>query len=172
MKAGLIGCGRRRRRRFSLLENVTPAIGLAPLGQRIAPGLLTEHGRQEAQSRRHPPSPRSGRDAVARIVRCGVERGRQAVQRRGPRGGGRGAPALVPTVTDRIDSRIPSRAGDQLRSIAQFGAGADNIDVQTAVQRGVTITNTPGVLTGGHRRHDHGADPGRAAPHRRRRESG
>ena len=34
-----------------------------------------------------------------------------------------------------------------LRLIAQFGAGVDNIDVATAVQRGITVTNTPGVLT-------------------------
>ena len=54
---------------------------------------------------------------------------------------------LVPTVTDRIDSKVLSRAGEQLRLIAQFGAGVDNIDVQTAVQRGITVTNTPGVLT-------------------------
>ena len=57
------------------------------------------------------------------------------------------ADVLVPTVTDRVDGRILSRAGDQLRLIAQFGAGVDNIDVATAVQRGITVTNTPGVLT-------------------------
>ncbi|MBS0384209.1 MAG: D-glycerate dehydrogenase, partial [Proteobacteria bacterium] len=57
------------------------------------------------------------------------------------------AEVLVPTVTDRVDGRLLSRAGDQLRLIAQFGAGVDNIDVQTAVQRGITVTNTPGVLT-------------------------
>jgi len=54
---------------------------------------------------------------------------------------------LVPTVTDRLDGRVLSRAGERLRLIAQFGAGVDNIDVQTAVQRGITVTNTPGVLT-------------------------
>ncbi|MBL8544410.1 MAG: D-glycerate dehydrogenase [Hyphomonadaceae bacterium] len=57
------------------------------------------------------------------------------------------ADVLVPTVTDRVDARVLSRAGEQLRLIAQFGAGVDNIDVQTAVQRGITVTNTPGVLT-------------------------
>jgi glyoxylate reductase len=57
------------------------------------------------------------------------------------------ADVLVPTVTDRLDSRVLSRAGERLRLIAQFGAGVDNIDVATAVQRGITITNTPGVLT-------------------------
>ncbi|WP_339796853.1 D-glycerate dehydrogenase [uncultured Hyphomonas sp.] len=57
------------------------------------------------------------------------------------------ADVLVPTVTDKLDGRIMARAGDQLRLIAQFGAGVDNIDVQSAVQRGITVTNTPGVLT-------------------------
>src|SRR5574338_1299622 len=57
------------------------------------------------------------------------------------------ADVLVPTVTDRVDGRVLARAGDGLRLIAQFGAGVDNIDVQTAVQRGITVTNTPGVLT-------------------------
>ncbi|HWA21563.1 MAG TPA: D-glycerate dehydrogenase [Caulobacterales bacterium] len=57
------------------------------------------------------------------------------------------ADVLVPTVTDRIDSKLLSRAGEKLRLIANFGAGVDNIDVATAVQRGITVTNTPGVLT-------------------------
>jgi glyoxylate reductase len=54
---------------------------------------------------------------------------------------------LVPTVTDKIDGRVLARAADRMRLIAQFGAGVDNIDVQTAVSRGITVTNTPGVLT-------------------------
>ena len=57
------------------------------------------------------------------------------------------ADVLVPTVTDQLDGRILARAGEQLRLIAQFGAGVDNIDVASAVQRGITVTNTPGVLT-------------------------
>lgn len=57
------------------------------------------------------------------------------------------ADVLVSTVTDKIDGRILARAGENLRLIAQFGAGVDNIDVQSAVQRGITVTNTPGVLT-------------------------
>jgi glyoxylate reductase len=57
------------------------------------------------------------------------------------------ADVLVPTVTDRIDSSLLSKAGEQLKLIAQFGNGVDNIDVATANQRGITITNTPGVLT-------------------------
>ena len=57
------------------------------------------------------------------------------------------ADVLVPTVTDEIDSSVLSKAGDQLKLIANFGNGVDNIDVTTAVQRGITVTNTPGVLT-------------------------
>lgn len=54
---------------------------------------------------------------------------------------------LVSTVTDKIDGRVIAHAGENFRMIAQFGAGVDNIDVQSAVQRGITVTNTPGVLT-------------------------
>jgi glyoxylate reductase len=57
------------------------------------------------------------------------------------------ADVLVPTVTDRIDSAMLAKAGEQLKLIANFGNGVDNIDVATALQRGITVTNTPGVLT-------------------------
>jgi glyoxylate reductase len=57
------------------------------------------------------------------------------------------ADVLVPTVTDRIDAAVLSRSGDKLKLIANFGNGVDNIDVATALQRGITVTNTPGVLT-------------------------
>ncbi len=57
------------------------------------------------------------------------------------------ADVLVPTVTDRIDASVLSKAGEGLKLIANFGNGVDNIDVATAVQRGITVTNTPGVLT-------------------------
>jgi glyoxylate reductase len=57
------------------------------------------------------------------------------------------ADVLVPTVTDHIDRAVLSHSGDRLKLIANFGNGVDNIDVATAVQRGITVTNTPGVLT-------------------------
>ncbi|GAB4239851.1 MAG: D-glycerate dehydrogenase [Methyloligellaceae bacterium] len=57
------------------------------------------------------------------------------------------ADVLVPTVTDRIDRSVLSQAGDQLKLIAQFGTGVDNIDLDTARNRGIIVTNTPGVLT-------------------------
>jgi glyoxylate reductase len=57
------------------------------------------------------------------------------------------ADVLVPTVTDQIDRSVLSHSGEQLKLIANFGNGVDNIDVTTALQRGITVTNTPGVLT-------------------------
>jgi glyoxylate reductase len=57
------------------------------------------------------------------------------------------ADILVPTITDRIDARLIAKAGPNLKLIANFGAGVDNIDVQAATDRGIAVTNTPGVLT-------------------------
>lgn len=54
---------------------------------------------------------------------------------------------LVPTVTDRIDADVIHAAGDQLTLIANFGAGVDHIDRQAARDRGIKMSNTPGVLT-------------------------
>jgi len=57
------------------------------------------------------------------------------------------ADVLVPTVTDRIDAAVLAQAGPNLRLIANFGAGVDHIDLASARQRGITVTNTPDVLT-------------------------
>ena len=57
------------------------------------------------------------------------------------------ADVLVPTVTDRIDADIISHAGERLKLIASFGTGWDHIDHNAARERGITVTNTPGVLT-------------------------
>lgn len=57
------------------------------------------------------------------------------------------ADVLVPTVTDRIDAAVLSQAGLGLKLIANFGNGVDNIDVDKATERGIAVTNTPGVLT-------------------------
>ncbi len=56
------------------------------------------------------------------------------------------ADVLVPTITDRIDQRLLAQAGPRLRLIANYGAGFDHIDVATALQRGIMVSNTPGVL--------------------------
>ena len=57
------------------------------------------------------------------------------------------ADVLVPTVTDHIDAEMLEAAGPQLKLIASFGTGVDHIDLVAAKERGITVTNTPGVLT-------------------------
>jgi glyoxylate reductase len=57
------------------------------------------------------------------------------------------ADVLVPTVTDKLDAALLAKAGPKLKLIAQFGTGVDNIDVEAAVKRKITVTNTPSVLT-------------------------
>ncbi|WP_127104577.1 2-hydroxyacid dehydrogenase [Pararhodobacter zhoushanensis] len=57
------------------------------------------------------------------------------------------ADVLVPTLTDHIDASMLARAGEKLKLIANYGAGIDHIDVQSARQRGILVSNTPGVVT-------------------------
>ncbi len=59
----------------------------------------------------------------------------------------RRADVLVPTITDQIDAGLLGQAGDKLKLIANYGAGVDHIDVATARQRGILVSNTPGVVT-------------------------
>jgi glyoxylate reductase len=59
----------------------------------------------------------------------------------------RRADVLVPTVTDQIDAGLIGQAGDKLKLIANYGSGVDHIDVATARQRGILVSNTPGVVT-------------------------
>lgn len=54
---------------------------------------------------------------------------------------------LVPTVTDEIDANLLAEGGDRLKLIANFGNGTDNIDIGAAAAKGITVTNTPKVLT-------------------------
>jgi glyoxylate reductase len=57
------------------------------------------------------------------------------------------ADVLVPTITDTIDAPLLAQAGDRLKLIANYGAGIDHIDIATARQRGILVSNTPGVVT-------------------------
>lgn len=57
------------------------------------------------------------------------------------------ADVLVPCITDQIDAAMLSQAGEKLKLIANYGAGVDHIDVATARQRGILVSNTPGVMT-------------------------
>ena len=57
------------------------------------------------------------------------------------------ADVLVPTLTDTIDAQLIEKAGPNLKLIASFSNGIDNVDVDAAARKGITVTNTPNVLT-------------------------
>ena len=57
------------------------------------------------------------------------------------------ADVLVPCLSDQIDAPMLAQAGERLKLIANYGAGVDHIDVHSARQRGVLVSNTPGVVT-------------------------
>jgi glyoxylate reductase len=58
-----------------------------------------------------------------------------------------GADALITLLHDNVDAQLLDAAGPQLKCIANVAVGYDNIDVAAATERGVVVTNTPGVLT-------------------------
>lgn len=60
---------------------------------------------------------------------------------------GRGSDALLSLLTDTIDVRVMDGIGKQLKIIANYAVGYNNIDVKAAKERGIIVTNTPGVLT-------------------------
>ena len=59
----------------------------------------------------------------------------------------READVIVPTLSDKIDAGLLGQAGARLKLIANYGAGVDHIDVSTARQRGILVSNTPGAVT-------------------------
>ena len=59
----------------------------------------------------------------------------------------RGKAGLLPLLTDRIDAEVLDAAGPQLRVVANYAVGLDNVDVEECTRRGIVVTNTPDVLT-------------------------
>jgi lactate dehydrogenase-like 2-hydroxyacid dehydrogenase len=59
----------------------------------------------------------------------------------------KGRDGLLPLLTDRIDGEVLDIAGKQLRVVANYAVGFNNIDVPAATARKIAVTNTPGVLT-------------------------
>jgi glyoxylate reductase len=58
-----------------------------------------------------------------------------------------GAAALIADPSVPVDAELLETAGDELRVVSNFAVGYDNIDLDACRARGVTVTNTPGVLT-------------------------
>lgn len=61
--------------------------------------------------------------------------------------GVRGVEGLLPILTETVDKEVMDAAGPQLKIIANYAVGYNNIDVPEATKRGIIVTNTPGVLT-------------------------
>ena len=59
----------------------------------------------------------------------------------------RGADGLVTILTDRVDEELLDAAGPQLRVVANYAVGVDNIDLDACTRRGIVVANTPDVLT-------------------------
>jgi glyoxylate reductase len=58
-----------------------------------------------------------------------------------------GCDGLMTMLTDSIDDELLDAAGPQLRVVADFAVGFDNVDVPACTRRGVLVSNTPDVLT-------------------------
>lgn len=62
-------------------------------------------------------------------------------------GAASGADALVTDLTFAVDAELLDAAGAQLKVVANYGVGYDNVDLEACAKRGITVTNTPGALT-------------------------
>ena len=59
----------------------------------------------------------------------------------------KGCDAILSLLTDKIDAGVFDAAGSQLKVVANYAVGFNNIDIEEAKKRELIITNTPGVLT-------------------------
>ncbi len=59
----------------------------------------------------------------------------------------KGCDAILSMLTDKIDAEVMDNAGPQLKIIANYAVGYDNIDIEEATKRKICVTNTPGILT-------------------------
>jgi lactate dehydrogenase-like 2-hydroxyacid dehydrogenase len=82
--------------------------------------------------------------AVCRTV--DVYDGKRPIPRRTLLSRIKGKDGLLCLLTDKIDGPVMDASG-KLKVISNFAVGYDNIDIEAALQRGIVVTNTPGVLT-------------------------
>lgn len=76
-----------------------------------------------------------------------VHPGENAISRDALLAGVRGADAVLAILTEKIDAEVLDAAGPQLKIVSNYAVGFDNVDIAACAARGITVTNTPGVLT-------------------------
>jgi glyoxylate reductase len=91
--------------------------------------------------------PDKGIELLKKAGKLDIYDGKQAIERTELLKRVRGVNAIVSMLTNHIDAELFDAAGPQLKVVANYAVGFDNIDVREANKRGIAVTNTPGVLT-------------------------
>jgi lactate dehydrogenase-like 2-hydroxyacid dehydrogenase len=91
--------------------------------------------------------PASVEDQLRQLYDVVLNSSDEPMSRQDLRAAMRDCDGLVPTITDRIDADILETPGRRVRILANFGAGTDHIDLTTARDHGIAVTNTPDALT-------------------------
>ncbi|WP_328955528.1 D-glycerate dehydrogenase [Kitasatospora purpeofusca] len=94
--------------------------------RRLAPGVVERLSAQLAAALHDSELPMSREDLLAAV---------------------RGRRALITTLDERVDAELLDAAGPGLEIVANHAVGYHNVDVAACAERGITVTNTPGVLT-------------------------
>lgn len=92
------------------------------------------------------PIPEPGPEILAGAFEVRVHPAQPRPDRAAMQSGAEGCAGLLSLVSDRIDAELLEQLRD-LRVVANYGVGYDNIDVDAATRRGIVVTNTPDVLT-------------------------
>ncbi len=92
------------------------------------------------------PIPQEGIDMFKALANVRLRKTDSWITRKELLAGVKDAEILLPILTDKIDAKVMD-AAPKLKLIANYGAGFNNIDIDAATERGIMVTNTPGVLT-------------------------
>jgi len=90
--------------------------------------------------------PHAGIDMLKKKFDVKIYPGANAIPRKDLEHGVKWCDALLPLLTDKVDAKLMD-LNKNLKVIANYAVGFDNIDVKAATERKIPVTNTPGVLT-------------------------
>ena len=117
-------------------------------GARRSPTSTTPPSEREAARLRHAPRARARAGRARAVVRRRRSTTRSCRRRaRSCSRASAGCDGLVTMLTDRVDAELLDAAGSQLRIVANYAVGLDNVDLDECERRGIAVSNTPDVLT-------------------------